>query len=508
MSAHGADLAWRRAGNVRELLDARTVLGSLALAGLYYGSARLCFTLKIAGPIGATVWLPVGIGIAALYLAGVRLWPGILLGDLLANNYAAIPLGPAVGQTFGNVLEVVVAVLLLRRADRCWARGSEVARVVCMLGAISVGTAISATIGLASLVLGHVVSLHAVGTLWRTWWLGDTIGAVVVVSIALAWRNPPFRLRPEREAGEIALVLVSIVALGRLASQSGRPLSYVVFPALIWSALRLGRRGASLAVLAAAFVASRWPGEFRYRSIGETLLSTQLYIAVTAVTTLMLAAVAAERQALTNELRRSRARLLEAGDAERRRIERDLHDGLQQRLTVLAFKIHRWAEESAAVPGNVDSAFKAAEEDVVLAIDELRDLTHGIRPPVLADLGLAAAIRSISVRSVIPVRLLELPSGRFDGTAETTAYYVVAEAVTNAHKHARASHISVQVVHRNDALHVAVRDDGVGGAREATGFGLQGLRDRVEATGGSFGVTSMQGGGTVVSAVVPTVATL
>src|SRR4051794_8041847 len=128
-----------------------------ALAVVYYGAAQLGYALEVAGPVAAVVWLPVGIGIAALYLGGLALWPGVLIGDLLANDYTALPLGSALGQTFGNVLEVLVAVLLLRRLVRSGSPLETVGGVVGMVAAIAAGTAVSATVGSLAQWFGGVI---------------------------------------------------------------------------------------------------------------------------------------------------------------------------------------------------------------------------------------------------------------------------------------------------------------------------------------------------------------
>ena len=217
----------------------------------------------------------------------------------------------------------------------------------------------------------------------------------------------------------------------------------------------------------------------------------------------MLTAATSERETLAEEARQSRARLVEAADTERRRIERNLHDGAQQRLTALAYKL-RNAIDEPSVPREL--VLEEAEGELLVAIDEVRELAHGIRPSVLSDLGLANAIKSIAARSIVPIALRELPAGRFDETSEATAYYVVAEAVANAHKHADAAEIAVRAQSSQRYLTIEIADDGRGGAREENGAGLQGLRDRVEAVGGMFAVASTAGGGTRVTAIIPATA--
>src|SRR3954462_4460524 len=143
---------------------ARFAAGVLVLAGLYYAGAKTGYLLEFSGPVAAIVWLPVGVGIAFLYLGGVAYWPGVLIGDLLANNYSVLPLGSALGQTCGNVLEVVLATLLLRRLVR---HGSPLATprgVGAIAVSVAAGAAVSATVGATSLLSGDVIDLHEAPT--------------------------------------------------------------------------------------------------------------------------------------------------------------------------------------------------------------------------------------------------------------------------------------------------------------------------------------------------------
>src|SRR5580765_632566 len=142
----------------------RYLTGVVVLAGVYYGAAKVSYLLEFAGPVAAIVWLPVGIGVSFLYLGGLRFWPGVLIGDLLANDYGALPLGSALGQTCGNLLEVLVAAWLLRRLVRDRPPLASIWGVGCMVIAIVVGTAVSATVGALSLRLGGVISSDAVPT--------------------------------------------------------------------------------------------------------------------------------------------------------------------------------------------------------------------------------------------------------------------------------------------------------------------------------------------------------
>jgi signal transduction histidine kinase len=486
----------------------RLLLGIASLAVLYRGAAEIGYALQIAGPVAAIVWLPVGIGVAFLYLCGLRFWPGVLIGDLLANDYVLLPLGSALGQTAGNLLEVVLITLLLRRLIPSRDPLGSVRELGLMLIAIVAGTTVSATVGSLSLWLGDVVASDEIAHVWRTWWLGDASGALIVLPLALAWARPPSLSWWRRRGLEFALMLAALIALTELAMRTSEPLAYLVFPAMIWAALRLGRHGATAAVsMAAGFAVwetSRQVGPFVFANVTYSELSTQLYIAVAAVSTLCLAAVVAERERTAQRLAASRMRLLEAGDSERRRIEQNLHDGAQQRLTGLVVQLGIFAERVESDPRVAGGLFNDASQEVILAIDELRELAHGIHPAELRDLGLAKAVQSIALRSRLPIQVVELPDVRLEATTEAAAYFLVSEALANARKHAHADAVTLRAAARNGVLEVEIADDGVGGALASPGSGLEGLCDRVEAVGGTLRIDSPAGHGTRIFASIPT----
>ena len=200
------------------------------------------------------------------------------------------------------------------------------------------------------------------------------------------------------------------------------------------------------------------------------------------------------------QLAASRARIVEAGYDERRRLERDLHDGAQQEFVGAALSL-RLAREKW--PGASDEALKlvgAALEQLQAGLRDLRELAAGIHPSILSDRGLGAAVEALATRSVVPVELGPLPEDRLPPAIETTAYFVVAEALTNAAKHARCKRAQVSARVEDGRLLVEVRDDGVGGADASAGSGLSGLRDRVSALGGELDVESPPGRGTTITA--------
>ena len=222
---------------------------------------------------------------------------------------------------------------------------------------------------------------------------------------------------------------------------------------------------------------------------------------LTEFTELVAAAIAnAESRA---ELTASRARIVATADATRRRIERDLHDGAQQQLVSLALEVRA---AQAALPSEL--ADQSAElsrvvEGLTGVLDELREISSGIHPAILSEGGLAPALRTLARRSPIPVVLGVGVQGRLPESVEVAAYYVVAEMLTNAAKHAHASTVQVDVTAADRVLRLSVRDDGVGGADPARGSGLVGLRDRVEALGGTVAVDSPGGEGTAIEVALP-----
>jgi signal transduction histidine kinase len=207
--------------------------------------------------------------------------------------------------------------------------------------------------------------------------------------------------------------------------------------------------------------------------------------------------------AQVSDLRDARSRIIEAADAERRRIERDLHDGAQQRLVALSLNL-RMAEKRAA-QGDPEAAelVRKAGEEAGLALKELRDLARGIHPAILSNRGLPAALQDLATRASVPTRVVAAPSERLADQVEAAAYFVVSECLANVGKHAHATEATVAVAVVDDELEVIVKDDGVGGAAIGDCSGLQGLEDRVGALDGCLDIDSPAGNGTTVMATIP-----
>jgi len=216
-----------------------------------------------------------------------------------------------------------------------------------------------------------------------------------------------------------------------------------------------------------------------------------------------LVAYAVESAETREELATSRARLVEAADEARRRIERDLHDGAQQRLVAAALELSILDRRLERAPAGARTVLERARDHLDHGLGELRDLARGIHPAVLTERGLEAALVALVQRAPVPVELeVEVPE-RLEAGIEAAAYFVVSEALTNVAKYAEAETASVRVLSTAGSLLVTIADDGIGGADLERGSGLRGLADRVEAVGGVLEVTSPPGAGTRLSARLP-----
>ena len=582
-------------------------------------------------------------------------------------------------QTFGNTVALVVAALLLRRLTQ--GRGSleRVTDVLAFVTCALVAASVSAAFGPLALRLGDVIPPDELGSVVRTWTLGDAAGVLVVAPVILTWVSSGIGGFGRRDLLEGTFVLILLVVLATLSPQ--RDVPYIVFPVLLWAALRFGPRGAATAVLVVCSITvwntAQNDGPFVRDSITDSLVATQLFIAISALTSLLLAAVTAERteasmaltaseasqrtlageqaalrrvatlvasaaspdrvfeqvtkevtlllgvhgaslvryegpgaatvaggwsddgtlrlpvgstidldgdtvvarvlrtgsaerveyahtsgtfaekmhslgyraavaapvvvggglwgalaagslaaeelrvgdeqrlcdfaelvaQALANadahtQLAASRARIVEAGDAERRRLERNLHDGAQQRLVAVALDLRIVGTKLEKDPPGAREQLAQAQAQLAEGLDELRELARGIHPAVLTDRGLRPALESLAMRAPVPVEIEEVPDERLAGPVEVAAYYVVAEAMTNVAKYAQASHATVSIRRSNGTATVTVADDGIGGADASLGTGLRGLADRVAALDGHLDVDS-SAAGTRISAEIP-----
>jgi PAS domain S-box-containing protein len=293
----------------------------VAVAAVYVAAAKLGLSMAFVAEQVTAVWPPTGLALAAILLLGHRVWPGIAIGALVANATHNEPLLTACGIALGNTLEAVAGAWLLQRVvdfRNSLVRLKDVLGLVALAAGLS--TAISATIGTASLCLGGVEPWARYASIWSVWWVGDAMGDLVVAPLLLVWASRP-GLRWERpQAAEavalaIALVAVSLAVFGHGVAQEGTrySLEYVVFPLVIWAAIRFGPRGTTLATVVVSAIAI-WStvkglGPFTRGTPHENLLFFQTFMGAAAMTGLALAAVVSERKVAEDSLRESEARL-------------------------------------------------------------------------------------------------------------------------------------------------------------------------------------------------------
>ena len=277
-----------------------TAAGIAILAAAYYGAAKLGLSFAFETASVTAIWPPTGLALAALVLCGPRFWPGVALGAFLANSWTGIPLIATVGITTGNTLEAVVGAYLLLRIAHfrpTLERVRDVLALVILAGAVS--TAIAATIGVASLA-ATTDDVDSFASVWRVWWLGDMGGDLLIAPfllVAATWR--PFTRVPGRPLEAIALAAAT-VGVSALVFSRDTNLAYVVFPLLIWAALRFLQPGATAASLAVAAIAVGFTsddmGPFMGDNPDDSLLLAQTFVGVAGVTVMLLAATATQRR--------------------------------------------------------------------------------------------------------------------------------------------------------------------------------------------------------------------
>jgi signal transduction histidine kinase len=379
-----------------------------------------------------------------------------------------------------------------------------------MLVAIVAGGAITATVAMLSSRAGGAVGSSEMATFWRSWFLADASGSLVIIPLALAWAQPHALTWWGRSAWEGVLVIGAVVALSAIAMSAELPLTYMVFPALIWAALRFGQRGATLAVVVAAVTAvgisANEVGVFVTQSITDSALATQLYIAVAALTTLCLAAIVSERERGVRELDESRARAAAAGAQERRRLEAELHDRAQNRLVGLQIRLSLAQDRAQAIAPEIAGTLAGLVGEAESLGDELQRIAHGDSPPLLATRGLVEALRAEGALRGVAVEIAAGDIGASAADIEKAVFLCCLESILNAAEHAgRDAGVTVRLRRDGGELAFSVRDTGPGFDARGTppGGSLTGVRDRIEAVGGRVEISSAPGRGATVSGAVP-----
>ena len=505
-----AQPTWR--GSLLSGRSLRYAAGVLLIAGGYWAAAKGAEVLWLTGQ-AAAFWLATGVGIAVLYLGGLRWWPGVLLGNLLSRVFV-LPLWVVLVSTAVEVVMTLAAVLILQRLVGRRAAMDRLDQVGAVLVAVAVNAAVTATGAMLVGLAEGFIETSVMGVFWRSWWLGSLAGGLVVVPLALAWAHTSASAWPGRRVVEAALMLAAVIGLSLLAFSADQPLTYIVFPALIWAALRLGPPGATLAVAVAAVIAvlatARQLGPFVEHSPTDSALNLQLYMVLAALTTGCLAAIVSERRRAALELAQSQRREGERAALERQRLARDLHDSVSQSL--FSATLHVRSAQLELEFEQLDPAGPMGEELGEIgqltrgALAEMRALILELQPGALAEEGLVAALAkqaaALSAREGLVIEV-DGPDGRLplDAEVEEQLYRLGQEALANVVKHARASTATVRIAVADGTVTVEVADDGRGFDPATVGpehFGLRSMRGRVADLGGRLELTSAPGAGTVL----------
>jgi signal transduction histidine kinase len=475
----------------------------LALAALYIAAARVGLAIDAVAGFATLVWAPSGIALAALLLRGDRLWPGVLIGAFIANTLTGAPLLVALGIATGNTLEAVLGVYALRRIPGFRAsldRVSDALGLIVLAAGLS--TVVSATIGVMSLYLGGIVSPVDFGRAWRAWWVGDLIGDLLVAPAILVWAAAPAvraASRPwiETVALAVSVIVVSFLVFGTRADAFHQ--AYLIFPLMVWAALRYGQRGAASAALTVSIIAvwgtATGHGPFVQRGLYESLLALQTFMGVTAATFLVLGASIAERRAAIQQGR--------AAIAEQHRLHAERDIAHQRLLTVLeqspiaigiaeapSGRFIFMNEEAERLLGQRPSVSKAADPEGG-DLEGLHPDGRAMAPhewPLARALHRGETVRNAIIRIVradeTAVEIASNAAPVLDGSGRVIAGVVIFWDVTaerRAEQELRRAHETVAAANRAKAEFFAVMShelrtplNAIGGYVEVMSLGIQG----------------------------------
>ncbi|MBV9232289.1 MAG: MASE1 domain-containing protein [Chloroflexi bacterium] len=504
----------------------------LALCAIYFGTARLGLSLDAVSGFATLVWLPSGIAVAALFLFGYRLWPGILMGAFLVNLSNGAPFFVAAGIGIGNTLEALVCNSLLKHYRVSHALDHLRDVLFLVLLAIPLGTFISATVGVSSLLLGKVIAFSSFSETWRAWWIGDMISILIVTSFLLTWSTWRYEKTSVKRMAEMGSLTVFVLATGLIvflglhhADQGSSSLTYVVFPPLIWAALRFGPRGALSAILALSILAiiGTFQGfsPFSTGRPSESLIFLQSFMGIIAVTTMILAAVMAERRALeqrkdafismvSHELKTPLTILQGYGELLSMKFAQQGNQEALHHLTKMATQIEKLSELIA----NLLDISKIQAGKIAL-VEEVVDVDLLVQE-VVENLQQTTCDHQISVEGRAQREIM--------GDKERLGQ-VLTNLIANAIKYSpRQERIIVHLMHTPETLIVSVQDFGIGISKAhqkkvferfyrvdsdkdrtypGLGIGLYIAYQIIERHGGKMWVESMEGQGSTFSFSLP-----
>ncbi|HKW12909.1 MAG TPA: MASE1 domain-containing protein [Candidatus Krumholzibacteria bacterium] len=531
-------------------LPVATALRLMAAAAVYFAVGKLGLRFAFLHASTSAIWPATGLAFAILLLWGIRFWPAIFVGAFLVNITTAGSWLNALLIALGNTLEAVVGawlVIAFASGPRAFQRARDI--VAFWFLACMAATTLSATIGVTSLCVTGAAAWSNYGALWATWWMGDAVGGFLAAALALLWVQQ-WRLRWTRRRLLETVVVYALVTTVTVLVFNGLLANklFYILPALMWAAFRLGTRetAGAVAILSVISIWGTLDGTGPFVNIStspnQALLRLQSYLAVLAITNLTVAAVVEEARAAADGLRAARDEMEErvrertamlstanealrvlaasvqgAQEDERRRVARELHDDLGQRLAALKLGMHLLEQELHQDGAPSRARLNVLVGDVDRTIAEVRRISYNLRPLALDDYGLSVAMDMLckEFERVYGVAIKLQVNGSagelHDDQLDIALYRVAQGALSNVAKHAAARTVDVSMTRENNHVVLSVQDDGRGfdltslrKRRDVySGMGLIGMRERSEMLGGTFSIMSEPDHGTRVQVRIP-----
>jgi signal transduction histidine kinase len=520
----------------------------LAVAVLYVVAARLGLTLDAVGGFATVVWAPTGIALASILLFGHRMWIGVFAGALVANLLTGATIPTALGIGTGNTLEAALGAWALRRFPNFRSTLNRLSSVLAFLLVAVAAPLVSASIGVLTLNVSGTVASASVGETWRAWWVGDFIGAMLVAPLILVWRDFELRLPSRARGAELAALVVATLVVPWIVFYGRTPVdpesfvqAYLVFPVLIWAAVRFGQRGAvsasfmvSLTALGGAVAGT---GPFVRADLHQSLFALQTFMGIVAASFLVLGASLAEREHAREEMRRALKAEAESGRAKADFIAIMSHE-LRAPLTAIAGYVELLAK-GVNGPVNMDQAdalsrVQRNQEHLATLVDDVLNFTRLEASPVSAKqqrVLVSAAFDAVEpiVQPELRRKHLIFERHPFDATLAVSAdpdrlRQILVNFVANAVKYtAEGGNVGVGARIEEGRVRLYVSDNGVGIPADqlarvfepffrvphqgvsapGVGLGLTIARDLARAMGGEIALESTVGVGTTVSVLLP-----
>ncbi len=495
---------------------------------LYLAAGKLGLAAPFTSGNVSPFWPASGIALASVLLWGYRVWPAIASAAFLVNFWSPIPTQAALGIAAGNTCAALVGAFLLRRVGRLNLGLDRLRDVMALLtlGAL-ISPIVAAIIGTTTLTLAHVKAWSGVSTALAVWWIGDAMGILIAAPVVLA---APEALTLLRRSNTVELstlfggtVVTALLIFGPALGYTVRDdvLALVVFPFVMWAAIRFRLIGASLICLAIALIAvwgtAHGKGPFVSHQPVHNAVLLQLFPAVLSISGLTISAVINERTRAESALRSLSGRLMRIQDDERRRLARELHDSSGQHLVALQMNLSALSRHISHPDADCSGLLLDCQQILNRVVKEIRTLSYLLHPPLLDETGLGSALQwyvdGLSQRSNVKIEL-HLPEdlGRLSQELETAIFRIVQECLTNIHRHSGSATARISLAVQRDQLVLIVCDEGRGVRPEllgdpaaspsSFGVGIRGITERVRELGGRIRIKNAMPG-TIVKVVLP-----